>query len=57
MKLDVEPDVFIPIAIPGLDSRGIQFRSDSSVALPLKKLRESEFPTLTNVLSSIEAAL
>ena len=57
MKLDVEPDVFIPIAIPGLDSRGIQFRSDSSVALPLKKLRESDFPTLTSVLSSIEAAL
>ncbi len=56
-KLETEPEVFIPVAIPGLDSRGIQFRSDSSVALPLKQLRDSPHPTLTAVLGAIEVAL
>ncbi len=56
-KLEVEPEVFIPVAIPGLDSRGIQFRSDSSVALPLKQLKESVHPTLSAVLGAIEVAL
>ena len=51
------PDVFIPIATPGLDCSGTLFRVDSSVVLPLKKVRENSLPTLTQVISQIEAAL
>ena len=51
------PDVFIPIATPGLDCSGTLFRVDSSVVLPLKKVRESSLPTLAQVISQIEAAL
>ena len=51
------PDVFIPIATPGLDCSGMLFRVDSSVILPLKKVRENDLPTLNDVVSQIEALL
>ena len=51
------PDVFIPIATPGLDCSGTLFRVDSSVILPLKKIRENALPTLNEVVSGIEALL
>jgi formylmethanofuran dehydrogenase subunit B len=51
------PDVFIPVAIPGLDCVGTLFRVDSSVVLPLKKLRENDLPTLVDVVKQIEALL
>jgi formylmethanofuran dehydrogenase subunit B len=51
------PRVFIPIATPGLDCSGTLFRVDSSVILPLKKIRENDLPTLREVLSGIEALL
>lgn len=57
MQFDEVPDVFIPIAIPGLEANGAQFRSDSSVTLPLRKLRDTSLPTLADVLSAIESAL
>jgi len=57
MKLEHEPDVFIPVATPGIDCKGTQFRSDSSVSLPLQQLRSNTLPTLSQVLSAIEAAL
>ncbi|MGZ8253164.1 MAG: formylmethanofuran dehydrogenase subunit B, partial [Methylophilaceae bacterium] len=57
MKLEHEPDVFIPVATPGIDCKGTQFRSDSSVSLPLQQLRATTLPTLGEVLSAIEAAL
>ena len=57
MQFEHEPEVFIPLAVPGIDCTGTQFRSDSSVALPLKKLRETTLPTLADVLSSIEIRL
>jgi formylmethanofuran dehydrogenase subunit B len=56
-QFSTEPDVFIPVATPGIETHGTQFRSDSSVALPLRKLRDSTLPTLTQVLAAIEAAL
>ena len=52
-----EPDVFIPVATPGLDCSGTLFRVDGSVTLPLKKLRETGLPTLSEVVSQIEAQL
>ena len=51
------PDVFIPIATPGLDCSGTLFRVDSSVILPLKKIRENALPTLHEVVSEIEKLL
>jgi formylmethanofuran dehydrogenase subunit B len=57
MKLEREPDVFIPVGMPGADHKGIMFRSDNVVSLPLVKLRASELPTLSEVLNAIEQAL
>ena len=57
MQFEQAPEVFIPIAIPGLEANGAQFRSDSSVTLPLRKLRDTSLPTLADVLSAIESAL
>jgi formylmethanofuran dehydrogenase subunit B len=57
MQFEREPEVFIPVAVPGMDCTGTQFRSDSSVALPLKKLRNTQLPRLDQVLVAIEAKL
>jgi len=57
IKLGAAPDVFIPVGIPGIDHAGQMFRMDSSITLPLKKLRDSSRPSLSEVLSKIEAKL
>ncbi len=49
--------VFIPVATPGLDCTGSLFRVDGAVTLPLKKVRANDLPTLSEVVSQIEAAL
>lgn len=53
-QFETVPDVFIPIATPGLDCSGALFRVDSSVVLPLKQVRETSLPTLAEVLNEIE---
>lgn len=57
MQLEQEPAVFIPIGTPGADHRGIMFRSDNVVSLPLVQLRASNLPGLNEVLTAIEQAL
>lgn len=57
MKFQREPDVFIPVAIPGLDHHGTMFRVDSSVSLPLSGLRQSALPTLPAAIAAISSAL
>jgi len=57
LQFEHEPDVFIPIATPGLDCSGMLFRVDSSIILPLKKVRESNLPTLSEILRQIEVEL
>ncbi|PKO46176.1 MAG: formylmethanofuran dehydrogenase [Betaproteobacteria bacterium HGW-Betaproteobacteria-22] len=57
MRFKYEPDVFIPVGIPGVDHTGLMFRLDSSITLPLKKLRDSQLPKLSDVINHIEAAL
>jgi len=54
---DTPPDVFIPVAVPGVHQTGTMFRMDSSVTLPLKKLTESSLPSLASVLNNIESLL
>lgn len=56
-KLERTPDVFIPVGIPGVDHAGAMFRMDSSITLPLKKLRNHELPNLSEVITKIEAEL
>ncbi len=51
------PDVFIPIATPGLDCSGTLFRVDSAVILPLKKVRENDLLTLSEIVREIEKLL
>lgn len=57
MVLDKEPDVFIPVGTPGIDHKGLMFRIDNVVSLPLKQLRKSELPALGEVLRAIEQSL
>ena len=57
MQFDPPPAVFIPVATPGLDCAGTLFRVDSSVVLPLKPTRTSQLPTLTEVMTKMDALL
>jgi len=57
MQFDREPEVFIPVGMPGADHKGIMFRTDNVVSLPLEQLRNSALPVLGEVLAAIEGAL
>ena len=57
MSFSKEPDVYIPVATPGIDHSGHVYRTDSVVALPLRKLRESALPSVAQVVAEIEKAL
>lgn len=57
MKLEHEPDVFIPVGTPGIDHKGVIFRTDNVVSLPIDQLRSSAQPALSEVLAAIEQAL
>jgi len=52
-----EPDVFIPVGVPGIDFAGHQYRCDSVVALPLYPLRAAGMESAASVLRDIEAML
>ena len=53
----IDANVFIPVSTAGIEHTGTMFRIDSSVSLPIGKLRESTLPSLTEVIAAIEAAL
>lgn len=57
MQFAKEPDIFIPVGVPGIDFQGHTYRCDNVVALPLYKLRESGLPRAADVLKSIEQAM
>lgn len=57
MVFTQEPDVFIPVGVPGIDHVGHAFRMDSVVAIRLKKLRNSSLPSTAEVLTGIEQNL
>jgi formylmethanofuran dehydrogenase subunit B len=52
-KPNFKPDVFIPVATPGVDHSGQLFRTDSVVALPLKQLRQSAYPSVDSILEQV----
>lgn len=51
------PEVFIPVATPGIDHAGALFRCDGVAALPLRKLRDSALPGVAEALRAIAAHL
>jgi formylmethanofuran dehydrogenase subunit B len=57
MVFEQEPEVYIPVGVPGIDHAGRTFRGDSSVAVPLRKLRDSGLPSTFDVLTAIENAM
>jgi formylmethanofuran dehydrogenase subunit B len=57
MTFEQEPEVYIPVGVPGIDHTGRTFRGDSSVAVPLRKLRDSGLPSTFDVLTAIENAM
>jgi formylmethanofuran dehydrogenase subunit B len=57
MQLPREPEVFIPVATPGVDDSGHFFRADKVVTLPLRKLRESQTVRAAAALDAILKAL
>ena len=52
-KYNIEPDVFIPCGIPGVDFKGHTFRTDNVVSLPLSSLRLSHSKSVQQVLREI----
>ena len=48
-----DADVYIPIGIPGIDHPGNLFRTDSVINMPLKKVRDSAFPSAARVIREI----
>lgn len=57
MQFEAEPEVFIPVGVPGIDHEGRTFRGDTVVSVPLRKLRDSGLPSVFEVLSAVEQAL
>ena len=57
MQFEREPEVFIPVGVPGIDHSGHTYRCDNVVALPLYKLRDSGLPSAAEVLRAIQEAL
>lgn len=57
MQFENEPEVYIPVGVPGIDHVGRTFRTDSVVSVPLRKLRDSGLPSVFEVLSAVEQAL
>jgi len=57
MQCEIEPEVFIPVATPGLDHAGHIYRCDSVVALPLRRVRVSGLPEVSTVLRAIMESL
>ncbi len=57
MQFKREPEVYVPVGVPGIDHVGQMYRCDNVVAMPLRKLRDSGLPSAAEVLSAIEQSL
>lgn len=56
-RFERPPDVFIPVATPGIDHAGDLFRADGVVSLRLTAVRPTERPSVAAVIERIEAVL
>ncbi|MDH3559443.1 MAG: formylmethanofuran dehydrogenase subunit B [Gammaproteobacteria bacterium] len=57
MQCEIEPEVFIPVATPGIDHAGHVYRCDIVVAIPLCSVRDSDLPEVSMVLNAISERL
>lgn len=51
---DQMPEVYIPVAVPGIDHAGHFVRTDAMASLPLRRLRETGLPSTARVIAAIE---
>ncbi|MCK5668307.1 MAG: formylmethanofuran dehydrogenase subunit B, partial [Gammaproteobacteria bacterium] len=56
-KLNYQPDVFIPVATPGIDHSGQLIRTDNVVSLTLKKLRDSKYMSVGDILNRVNQSI
>jgi formylmethanofuran dehydrogenase subunit B len=52
-KLNFKPDVYIPVATPGVDHAGQLIRTDGVVSLTLKKMRDSKYMSVGDILNRV----
>ena len=52
-KCNIEPNIFIPCGIPGIDYKGLIFRTDNVVTLPLSSIRIPTYRSVQEILRSI----
>ncbi len=57
LRLDPAPDVFIPVAVPGVQAPGMLSRMDQVVTLPLMAPAPADLPTVAEVLARITLEL
>lgn len=53
MHLEREPDVFVPVATPGVDADGHLLRSDKVISLYLRRLRASRLPSVAQAVDAL----
>jgi formylmethanofuran dehydrogenase subunit B len=53
MQCETAPEVFIPVATPGIDHSGHIYRCDTVAVLPLQQLRNTELLSVAAVLQAI----
>jgi formylmethanofuran dehydrogenase subunit B len=46
-------DIYVPVAVPGLDHAGQMVRVDNVVSLPLHQVRQSALPSVATVMQSL----
>ena len=52
-RYNIEPDVFIPCGVPGIDYKGHIFRTDNVVSLPLSEIKISKHRSAQEILREI----
>jgi formylmethanofuran dehydrogenase subunit B len=53
MQFDTAPEVFIPVATPGIDHSGHIYRCDTVAVLPLQQLRNTDLLSVSVILQAI----
>jgi formylmethanofuran dehydrogenase subunit B len=57
MQFEQAPDVFIPVAVPGVQHTGFLHRMDAVVALPLAAPAPSDLPSVAQALAAIQGEM
>ena len=57
MQMATPPQVFIPVATPGVDASGALLRTDKVVSLYLHRLRNSALPSVADTLAALTERL